>query len=67
MEAVKIHGAAMRRLDDLRLRSRLPETRKTDRLSDEALERGRKKRAIEIIAEARELGEELMEFPWDDE
>lgn len=41
--------------------------RKTDRLTQEDLNRGRKRRAIDIIAEDRELGEELMEFPWDDE
>ena len=34
--------------------------------SDDSLERGRKRRLIDTIAEARKLGEELMD-PWDEE
>jgi hypothetical protein len=40
--------------------------KRTDRVTDEALERGRKKRAIEIIEDARALGAELME-EWDEQ
>lgn len=40
---------------------------KVERPTKSDLERGRKRRIIETIEEARELGEELMEYPWEDE
>lgn len=39
---------------------------RTDRAKPEDLERGRKRRAVEIIEEARSLGCELMD-PWEEE
>ena len=65
MQTPKIESENLRRFTDNSFS--LNPMRKIMNPSAADIERGRKRRAVDIIAEARELGREIMEYPWDGE